>query len=147
MARFAATVQTVIQKEDHTMQIINTQDAPEAIGPYSQAIDTGDMVFCSGQIPLDPGTMTLVEGGIAEQTRQVFANLQNVLAAAGLALNNVVKTTVFVSDLGEFAELNAVYAECFGSHKPARATVQVAALPLGAKVEIEAIAIRTHETL
>jgi len=129
------------------MQIINTQDAPEAIGPYSQAIDTGDMVFCSGQIPLDPSAMALVEGGIAEQTRQVFANLQNVLAAAGLALNNVVKTTVFVSDLGEFAELNAVYAKCFGSHKPARATVQVAALPLGAKVEIEAIAVRTHETL
>ncbi|MBL7114994.1 MAG: RidA family protein [Kiritimatiellae bacterium] len=129
------------------MQRITTPDAPEAIGPYSQAIDAGNIIFCSGQIPLDPNTMTLVEGDIAEQTRQVLSNLQNVLAEAGLTLNNVAKTTVFLSNLDDFSEMNAVYATCFGNHKPARATVQVTALPLGAKVEIEAIAMRTHETL
>lgn len=124
------------------MHIVGTDNAPKAIGPYSQAIDIGNMVFTSGQIPLDPKTMKLVEGDITVQTKQVFNNLRNVLEAAGLGLSNVVKTTVFMADLSAFAEMNAVYAECFGQHKPARSTVQVAKLPLGAGVEIECIAIR-----
>jgi 2-iminobutanoate/2-iminopropanoate deaminase len=100
------------------------------------------MVFCSGQIPLDPVSMKLVEGAIDTQTRQVFANMRNVLKAAGLDLNSVVKTTVFMADLNDFAAMNAVYGECFEGHKPARSTVQAAKLPLGALVEIECIAVR-----
>ena len=125
-----------------TIQIISTKDAPQAIGPYSQAITAGDMVFCSGQVPLDPETMVLIEGNVAAQTRQVFKNLSAVLAAADVSLQQVVKTTVFLQDMNDFAEMNGVYAECFGDHKPARATVEVAKLPLGARVEIEAIASR-----
>lgn len=124
------------------MHIVSTDRAPKAIGPYSQAIDIGNMVFTSGQIPLDPKTMKLVEGDIAVQTKQVFSNLRNVLEAAGLELSNVVKTTVFMADLSAFGEMNGVYEECFGQHKPARSTVQVAKLPLGAGVEIECIAVR-----
>ena len=126
------------------MNIIATSEAPKAIGPYSQAIDTGALVFCSGQIPLDPGTMQLVEGGITEQTQQVFRNMSAVLAAAGLVLNDVIKTTVFLQDMGDFAEMNAVYADAFGDHAPARSTVEVAKLPLGACVEIECIATRSQ---
>jgi len=124
------------------MKIIASDKAPQAIGPYSQAIDTGSIVFCSGQVPLDPDTMKLVEGDITVQTKQVFENIGNVLAEAGLVLGNVVKTTVFLADLEDFAAMNAVYEESFGGHKPARSTVQVAKLPLGSLVEIECIAVR-----
>ncbi len=124
------------------METIKTDFAPAAIGPYSQAKVFGDLVFCSGQIPLDPMTKKLVDGGIEVQTRQVFRNVKAVLEAAGVALDKVVKTTVFLQDMTEFAAMNAVYAECFGGHAPARSTVEVAKLPLGAKVEIECIAVR-----
>jgi 2-iminobutanoate/2-iminopropanoate deaminase len=123
------------------MKIISTADAPQAIGPYSQAVTAGNMVFCSGQVPLDPKSMKLIEGDVAAQTRQVFKNLEAVLIAAGVSLQQVVKTTVFLQDMNDFAEMNAVYADSFGSHKPARATVEVAKLPLGARVEIEATAV------
>lgn len=124
------------------METIKTDSAPAAIGPYSQAKALDSLVFCSGQIPLDPRTMKLVDGGIEAQTRQVLSNMQAVLEAAGLTLANVVKTTVFLQDMAEFAAMNAVYAERFGDHAPARSTVEVAKLPLGAKVEIECIAAR-----
>jgi 2-iminobutanoate/2-iminopropanoate deaminase len=124
------------------MQTISTKMAPAAIGPYSQAQMIEGMVFCSGQVPLDPESMQLVKGGIEEQTRQVFNNIEAVLDAAGLCLSDVVKTTVFLQDMSEFAAMNAVYAECFDGHAPARSTVEVAALPLGARVEIECIATR-----
>jgi 2-iminobutanoate/2-iminopropanoate deaminase len=122
------------------MNIIKTPQAPEAIGPYSQAVRTGSLVFCSGQIPLDPATMTLVGETVAEQTRQVLKNLSEVLKGAGSGLNNVVKTTVFLKDMNDFVEMNEVYATFFGDHKPARATVEVARLPKDVKVEIECIA-------
>ncbi len=124
------------------METIKTDFAPAAIGPYSQAKACGGLVFCSGQVPLDPKTMKLVDGGIEVQTRQVLRNVQAVLEAAGLTLGDVLKTTVFLQDMKEFAAMNAVYAECFGDHAPARSTVEVAKLPLGAKVEIECIAAR-----
>jgi 2-iminobutanoate/2-iminopropanoate deaminase len=120
---------------------IHTDSAPRAIGPYSQAIRAGELLFCSGQIPLDPATMTIVEGDIETQTRRVLQNLSAVLAAAGTSLNRVVKTTVFLTDLGEFARMNAVYAEFFTDTPPARSTVPVAALPRNAKIEVEAIAL------
>lgn len=122
--------------------IVNTRNAPEAIGPYSQAIECrpGRLLFLSGQIPLDPATGALVGGGVAEQTRRVLQNLDAVLLAAGLARWNVVKTTIYLVNLQDFALVNEVYAEYFGDHRPARATVQVAALPKGALVEIEAVA-------
>ncbi len=121
---------------------VTTRDAPEAIGPYSQAVECrpGRLLFLSGQIPIAPRTGTLVGGGVAEQTRQVLANLDAVLLAAGLARWNVIKTTIYLADLRDFAVVNEVYAEFFGDHRPARATVQVAGLPKGALVEIEAIA-------
>ena len=119
------------------MEIIKTTDAPEAIGPYSQAVTAGDLVFCSGQIPLDPATMTLVGETVAEQTTQVLKNLAKVLKAAGSELGKVVKTTVFLKDMNDFVEMNNVYAEFFGNHKPARATVEVARLPKDVMVEIE----------
>jgi 2-iminobutanoate/2-iminopropanoate deaminase len=122
-------------------QIITTPVAPQAIGPYSQATSCGNFVFCSGQIPVDPATGELVPGDITAQTRQVLINLQNVLAAAGCTLENVMKTTVFLTDLGNFAAMNAVYAEFFASGPPARSTIQVSALPKNAMVEIEAFAI------
>ena len=120
--------------------IINSDKAPAAIGPYSQAVKTGNLVFLSGQIPIDPATGELVPGGLAEQAQQVFANIKAVLQTAGTSLSNVVKSSVFLADLNDFAQLNIIYAEHFGEHKPARSTFQVAALPKGAKVEIEIIA-------
>lgn len=122
--------------------IVNTRSAPEAIGPYSQAIECrpGRLLFLSGQIPMDPATGALVGGGVAEQTRRVLDNLDAVLLQAGLARWNVVKTTIYLVNLNDFAEVNEVYAGYFGDHRPARATVQVAALPKGALVEIEAVA-------
>lgn len=122
-------------------EIISTEKAPGAIGPYSQAIKAGGMVFCSGQIPLDPATGKFVSDDVAEQTHQVFKNLSAVLEAAGAGLNSVVKTTVFLADMNDFAAMNAVYGEYFVDNKPARATVQAARLPRDAKVEIECIAI------
>jgi 2-iminobutanoate/2-iminopropanoate deaminase len=122
---------------------IATTDAPAAIGPYSQAILIGDTVFTSGQVALDPATGNLVPGGIAEQTTRVLDNLKAVLAAAGLDLSHVVKTTVFLKDMADFAAMNAIYANYFapeGVVAPARSTVQVAALPKNALVEIECIA-------
>ena len=120
------------------MITISTEAAPAAIGPYAQAIQLGDLLFTSGQIPLTvAGDMP---AGVEAQTGQVFDNLAAVLGAAGAGLDDVVKATVFVTDLGDFAKLNAVYAARFGDHKPARSTVQVAALPRGASVEIEVVA-------
>jgi 2-iminobutanoate/2-iminopropanoate deaminase len=124
-----------------TKQVITTADAPAAIGPYSQAIRVGNLVFTSGQIPLHPQTGDIVGETAAEQARQVLQNLQAVLQAAGASLQQVVKTTIFLTDLSQFAAVNAVYAEFFPENPPARSTVQVAALPRGVQVEIEAIAI------
>ncbi|MHC5146510.1 MAG: RidA family protein [Planctomycetota bacterium] len=121
------------------MNIIKTTQAPEAIGPYSQAVVAGNLVFCSGQIPLDPATMNLIGQTAAEQTAQVLTNLSEVLKAADSGLEKVVKTTVFLSDMNDFAEMNEVYAKFFGDHKPARATVEVARLPKDVKVEIDCI--------
>jgi 2-iminobutanoate/2-iminopropanoate deaminase len=122
-------------------QVISTPSAPKAIGPYSQAIRTGNLVFTAGQIGLDPSTMEIVAGGIEAQTRQVLTNLQHVLEAAGSGLNHVVKTTVFLTDMANFAAMNVVYAEYFPENPPARSTVAVAGLPKGGLVEIEAIAL------
>jgi 2-iminobutanoate/2-iminopropanoate deaminase len=122
-------------------EIISTDKAPGAIGPYSQAVKTGNLVFCSGQIPIDPATGDFVSGGVAEQTEQVLINLSAVLEAAGTSLSNVVKTTVFLADMGDFTEMNVVYTKYFDENKPARATVQAAGLPRGARVEIECIAV------
>jgi 2-iminobutanoate/2-iminopropanoate deaminase len=122
---------------------IHSENAPKAIGPYSQAIqvDAGKMTFLSGQIPLDPKTMEIVQGDAATQTEQVMKNLKAVLAAAGLDFSHVVRCTIFLTDLGDFAKVNEVYGRHFTSAPPARATVQVAALPRGSKVEIDAIAV------
>ncbi len=122
-------------------RVIHTENAPKAIGPYSQALRTADFIFTAGQIPLDPATMKLVEGDITVQTRQVLKNLSNILEAAGSSLSRVMKTTVFLADFNDFQAMNAVYAEFFGEQPPARSTVQVSRLPAGALVEIEAIAI------
>lgn len=122
-------------------QIIETQDAPGAIGPYSQAVVANGVVYTSGQIPLDPRTGEFVEGGIAEQTEQVMRNLAAVLKAAGTGLERVVKTTVFLADMSEFAEMNKVYGRFFPAQPPARSTVQAARLPRDARVEIEAVAL------
>lgn len=119
---------------------ITSDRAPQAIGPYSQAVKAGELVFCSGQIPLDPATGELVAGGIEAQTAQVLKNLVEVLGAAGAGWNDVVKTTIYLTDLNDFAVVNRVYGEVVGSVPPARATVQVAALPKGAAVEIDAVA-------
>ena len=117
-----------------------TADAPAAIGPYSQAVVAGEWVFASGQIPIDPTTGEVVDGGIAEQTDRVMENLAAVLREAGLTLDRVVKTTVYLADMGTFGEMNEVYAKHFGDHRPARATVQAGALPKSVGVEIDAIA-------
>jgi 2-iminobutanoate/2-iminopropanoate deaminase len=119
---------------------VQTTGAPAAIGPYSQAIVAGDMVYTAGQIPLDPDSMQVVEGGIAEQTHRVMKNLAAILEQAGASLQSVVKTTVFLTDMGDFTAMNEVYAEHFGGHKPARSTVQVSRLPKDVMVEIEALA-------
>ena len=121
-------------------RIIQTPEAPAALGPYSQAVVAGEWVFASGQIPIDPGTGELIDGGIAEQTDRVLKNLAAVLREAGLSLDRVVKTTVYLADMATFGEMNEVYAEHFGDHRPARATVQAAALPKNVGVEIDAIA-------
>jgi 2-iminobutanoate/2-iminopropanoate deaminase len=122
-------------------KIISTDAAPKAIGPYSQAVVANGMAFLSGQIPLDPATGQIVEGDIAAQTERVFENLKQVLAAAGASLSTVVKTTVFLKDMGEFAKMNEVYARYLPSDAPARSTVEAARLPRDVKVEIDCIAI------
>jgi 2-iminobutanoate/2-iminopropanoate deaminase len=122
-------------------QIVTTQSAPKAIGPYEQAIKVGDFIYVSGQIPLDPATGNLVEGNITAQTRRVMENLSAVLSAAGSSFEGVVKTTVFLKNISDFAAMNQVYGEYLNSAKPARSTVAVAELPRGALVEIDLIAI------
>jgi 2-iminobutanoate/2-iminopropanoate deaminase len=126
-------------------EIIDTDKAPAAVGPYSQAIRVGDLVYTAGQVPLDPATGKLVDGDIQAQTRQVIQNLKAVLEAAGSSLNNVVKTTVFLQDMNDYAAVNEVYASFFADGAPARSAVQVAALPLGSRIEIEVVAIRSQE--
>lgn len=123
------------------MDYIATDDAPKAIGPYSQAVREGNLLFLSGQIPLDPAKGELVQGDFAAQTRRVFENLKAVLAAAGATFSNVTRATVYLTDLGNFATLNGIHAEYFGEHKPARSTVGVASLPKGATVEVDLIAV------
>jgi 2-iminobutanoate/2-iminopropanoate deaminase len=123
-------------------QVVATDAAPKAVGPYSQAVWAGDMLFCAGQIPLEPATGAMVSGGIVEQTQRVLENIRGVLQSQGLDFTNVVKTTVFLSDMGNFAAMNEVYARCFTRDMPARSTVQVARLPKDALVEIEVIAAR-----
>ncbi|MDA1369138.1 MAG: RidA family protein [Proteobacteria bacterium] len=120
-------------------EAIKTDAAPAALGPYSQAIKSGELIFLSGQIPLDPETMELVEGGIEEQTRQVFKNLRSVAEAAGSGLQNAVKLTIYLIDLSDFAMVNSIMAENFNEPYPARATIQVSALPKHSIVEIDAI--------
>ena len=122
------------------MKAISTQKAPVAIGPYSQAIKVGNFVYTSGQIPIDPATGNFVEGGIKEQTRQALTNVQAILKEAELTMANVVKTTVFMADMNDFADMNAVYAEFFAEPYPARSAVAVKTLPKGALVEIEVVA-------
>jgi 2-iminobutanoate/2-iminopropanoate deaminase len=121
-------------------EVVRSEKAPKAIGPYEQAVKLGGWVFTSGQIPLDPKTGTLVEGGIAPQTRQVMENLRSVLEAAGTSMSRVVKTTVYMTNLGDFQRMNEVYAEYFPQDKPVRSTVGVASLPRGALVEIDVLA-------
>lgn len=121
--------------------IIATDRAPRAIGPYSQAVRAGNLVFASGQIPIDPATGQFVPGGIAEQTEQVLRNLTAVFEAAGVVMDQVIKTTVFLADMDDFAAMNEIYDRFFGAEPPARATVQAARLPRDARVEIEAIAV------
>lgn len=123
------------------MKPIQTDKAPKAVGPYSQAIEHGDMIFCSGQIGIDPATGTLVEG-IKNQTKQVMHNLEQVLMAAGSSLQNIVKTTIFLADMNDYVEVNEIYGSYFKEAKPARSTVQVAKLPKDALIEIECIAIK-----
>lgn len=120
--------------------VVLSNQAPAPVGPYSQAVRSGDLLFCSGQIPLDPATGELVAGGIEEQARRVLANLEAVLSAAGASFESVLKTTIFLTDLADFAAMNGVYQGYFPKDPPARTTVQVAALPRGARVEIDVIA-------
>ncbi|HEV7891933.1 MAG TPA: RidA family protein [Pyrinomonadaceae bacterium] len=126
-------------------QIIATERAPQAIGPYSQAVAANGFVFASGQIPIDPETGQFVEGGIVEQTEQVLRNVSNLLEAAGTSLARVVKTTVFLADMDDFAAMNETYARFFGDQPPARSTVQAARLPRDARVEIEVVALSGGE--
>nr|WP_294947122.1 RidA family protein [uncultured Mucilaginibacter sp.] len=122
------------------MKYITAEDAPKALGPYSQAVRTGNLLYCSGQTPVDPLTMKIAAGTIEDETKRAIANLEIVLQAAGLTLQNVVKVNVFLTDMEMFAAMNGVYAQCFGTNKPARSTVAVNGLPMGARVEIECIA-------
>jgi 2-iminobutanoate/2-iminopropanoate deaminase len=122
------------------IDFVATPDAPRAIGPYSQATRAGGLLFTAGQVGFDPATGELVDGGISEQTERVLQNVRAILQAAGLDLGDVVKTTVFLVDMADFAAMNTEYARAFGEHRPARSTVAVAALPRGARVEIEAVA-------
>jgi 2-iminobutanoate/2-iminopropanoate deaminase len=123
-------------------EIITSSQAPAAVGPYSQAVRVGDFVYTAGQIPLVPETGKIVEGDIEAQTRQVMQNLSHVLDSAGSSLTHIVKTTIFVTNLADFSTINQVYGEFFAADPPARSTVQVAALPLDARIEIEAVAVR-----
>ena len=127
--------------------VIHTEQAPAAIGPYSQAIDLGGLVFTSGQIPLDPASGAIVEGGIEMQAEQVFRNIEAILAEAGLTTANVVKTLVFLADINDFAKVNEIYAKHFTAPYPARSAVQVAALPKGALLEIECVCARESEVV
>jgi reactive intermediate/imine deaminase len=122
-------------------EVIESADAPAAIGPYSQAVRAGDTLYMSGQIPLDPKTMQIVDGGIEAQARQVFANLRAVAVAAGATLNDIVKLTILMTDLSEFGKVNDIMAAHFDAPYPARATYQVAALPRGARIEVEAVLV------
>ena len=122
------------------MRFLHTDSAPEAIGPYSQAVSLDGWIYTSGQVAIDPATGGLVDGGFEAQARRVFENLRQVLASSGCTFSDVVKATVYVADLGDFPKLNAIYAETMGDHRPARSTVQVAALPKGGLVEIDLIA-------
>jgi 2-iminobutanoate/2-iminopropanoate deaminase len=122
-------------------QIIHTENAPAAVGPYSQAVVANGMVFTAGQVPLVPATMKLVEGDIQAQAHQSLENIKAVLEAAGTSLDKVIKVTVFLKDMGDFKAMNEVYAEFFGENPPARSAVEVAGLPLGARIEIECIAL------
>lgn len=121
---------------------IHTDRAPKAIGPYSQATAWSDLVFTAGQIALDPATMEVIPGGVAEQTERVLQNLKAVLEASGSGLDRVLKTTVFLADMADFAAMNEIYAQHFGSHRPARSTVAAAGLPRGVRVEIECVAVK-----
>ncbi len=132
--RFAATI-------GHMKKIISTNEAPAAIGPYSQAVRSGSFLFCSGQIPLDPKSGEIVPGDITAQTQRVLDNIAAVLRAEGLSFDNVVKTTIFLTNLGDFQRVNEIYGSYFKQDPPARSTVQVSALPKGANVEIEVIAV------
>lgn len=123
-----------------SFHIVATDGAPQAIGPYSQALVSGQLVYTAGQVALDPATMELVAGGVAEQADRALRNLAAVLAAAGSSLQRVVKTTVYLVDMADFAAMNEVYARHFGTHRPARSTVAVAGLPKGARVEIDVVA-------
>ncbi len=123
------------------IQTVSTEKAPKALGPYSQALRAGGFIWCSGQIPINPATNSIDATTIEDQTRQSITNLKNVLEAAGSSLANVVKTTVFIKDMNDFAALNGVYAEMFGDTKPARSCVEVARLPKDVKVEIECVAV------
>ncbi|HEX2466045.1 MAG TPA: RidA family protein [Thermoanaerobaculia bacterium] len=125
------------------MKIHHTEQAPKAVGPYSQAVSLDGWLFTSGQVGLDPATGKLVGGGFEAQARQVLANLRSILRNAGVDFDRVVKTTVFLADLGDFGKLNAIYGAAMGDHRPARTTVQVAALPIGAAIEIDMVA-RLH---
>lgn len=127
-------------------EIIATPNAPAAIGPYSQAVQAGDLVYTAGQIPLVPATGKLIDGGIEAQTGQVMQNLAHILEAAGSDLAHIVKTTIFVTNLADFAAINKVYASFFAGDPPARSTVQVTALPLGANIEIEVVAIKASQS-
>ncbi|MCP4366166.1 MAG: RidA family protein [Planctomycetes bacterium] len=122
-------------------EIISTENAPKAIGPYSQGVRAGDFIFLSGQIPIDPATGNIIEGGVRVQTRRVLENLDAVLEAAGSSLDNVVKTTIYLASMGDYAAVNEIYAEFFKGSKPARATVEVSRLPKDVDVEIDAIAV------
>jgi len=124
-----------------TIGIAHTDNAPRAIGPYSQATIHGDLVFTAGQVALDPVTMEVVAGGVAEQTEQVFKNLKAVLESAGSGFDRVLKTSVFLVDMADFAAMNEVYAKYFGTHRPARSTVAVSGLPRGVRVEIDCVAV------
>jgi len=141
LGAFASRVFAGIGRSNILKKQVQTDKAPKAIGPYSQAIIANGFVFCSGQIPIDPATGNLIVGTIEDDTRQVLKNLGAVLEAAGSSYNDVVKTTVFLQDMNDFAKMNAVYAEFFKTPSPARATVQAARLPRDVKVEIEAVAL------
>ncbi len=122
-------------------QAVSTPKAPQAVGPYSQAITGNGLVFVSGQIPIDPKTGAIVEGTITEQTERILANIDSILQAANSSLSSVLKTTVYLTNLQDFEEMNRAYGQAFGTHRPARATVEVSRLPKGAKLEIEAVAL------